>query len=91
MDETVLFALATHVDAVDLCEHLEPGRIAAVEFEDLGWRVRAAFGPEPRDLALLLRDVESWGAGRTIDEIPFLVDGRTYVLLTFDAQLSQAG
>jgi hypothetical protein len=91
MDETIVFALATHVDAVELCEYLEPGRLCAVEFEDLGWHVRAGFGPDPADLAHLLRDVEAWAARRTIGEIPFLVDDRTYVLLTYDAQLAQAG
>jgi hypothetical protein len=91
MDETVRFALSTHLDAFELCELLGPHRLCAVEFEDLGWHVCAAFGPDPIDLAVLLREVERWAADRQIDEVPFEVDGRPYVLFTYDAQLAEAG
>ena len=77
--EQVCFELLDFGTATRLVLRLGAERSAALLFDE-PYVVVAAFQPEARDLATLLRDVEAWVAEESLCAIRFMLDGRIYVL-----------
>ena len=80
LSDTILFELPEWPDAANLCRRLRARRPASLEEDDGMWFVSASLQPTPDDLATLLREVETWLAERRLDELWFLLDGRSYLL-----------
>ena len=66
-------------EAARLTRRLGQTRTAAVLGED-PYVVTAAFSSESADLAVLLREIESWVEDERLRAVRFLVDDRIYVL-----------
>lgn len=79
-DEIVVFELPDDEEAQRLWLRLTPGRLAWLHRRDDAHCVSAVLRAEPGDLALLLRELESWLAERDFSEVLFELDGRTYSL-----------
>lgn len=77
--EQVCFELLDFGAAARLVRRLGAERSAALLFDE-PYVVVAAFQPEPRDLASLLREVEAWVAEESLCAIRFMLDGRIYIL-----------
>jgi hypothetical protein len=80
LSDTILFELRRRSAAADLCRRLRLRWCESLEEDNGRWIVIAELRPEIGDLALLLRTVQAWIAERGLDELWFLLDGRTYLL-----------
>lgn len=80
LSDTILFELPEWPDAANLCRRLKAHRPATLEEDDGMWFVTASLRPEADDLATLLRGIQAWLAERGLDELWFLLDGRSYLL-----------
>jgi hypothetical protein len=80
MNETVLFEIPGFEDATQLCGRLAMDWLTWVQSYDSLRFVAVLLLPEEGDLAVLLRAVQRWIAGRGIDRVRFELDGRRYTL-----------
>jgi hypothetical protein len=80
VEETVVFELPTYREAIHLRAAMGAARMCRVELCGEIWCVRAGFGPDPRDLAALLRLGERFVADFELCAIRFRLDDRAYVL-----------
>jgi hypothetical protein len=78
--DLVQFEIAELASAVRLTRRLAPTwKVSLYERDDVNL-VLAELGADPHDLAVLLRDVESWVEEEALCAIRFELDGRDYVL-----------
>ena len=80
LSEIVFFEVGERASAQVLCTRLGSKRLAWVEPGDASLLVGAVLSSQPEDLALLLRDVESWLVEEALEAISFEIDGRVYLL-----------
>lgn len=85
MEETLVFELPRHGQAVALYAELAPTRLCLVDYEDGTWCVQAAVDPDADDFAFVLRTVEAWVARLGLGGIRFRADGRSYSLVAAGA------
>ena len=79
--DVVYFKLVTHAAAEALAWSVRPTWITRVQPWSPGWSVFVELRSREADLAVLLRQVADWAAKRRLENIPFELDGREYVLL----------
>jgi len=80
LDDIILFAFLDLHDAQRLSMHVDRWWAAWLEWRDGTWLVGVELRPEPDDVALLLRSVETWVLERGLPSLPFYLDGRVYRL-----------
>jgi hypothetical protein len=90
LSEIVYFEVGERVPAQLLCTRLGSKRLAWVEPGEASLLVGAVLSSEPEDLALLLRDVESWLVEEALGAISFEIDGRVYLLRPRDGCAREA-
>jgi hypothetical protein len=78
IDDVVLFEASCRPEL--LCHHLRAERLVWSHFRDGVELVVAVLGPEPEDLARLLRAAEEWLAEQELGSMDFEIDGRRYTL-----------
>ena len=78
IDDVVLFEASCRPEL--LCHHLRAERLVWSHFRDGVELVVAVLGPEPEDLARLLRTAEEWVAVQELGSMGFEIDGRRYTL-----------
>jgi hypothetical protein len=88
IDDVVLFDVAWEAD--DLCDRLRGDRLVWSILRDGRRFVATDLRRRPDDLAILLREVESWLAERGGRLLRFVVDGRTYTLRPMPSPASAA-
>jgi hypothetical protein len=88
IDDVVLFDVAWEAD--DLCDRLRGDRLVWSILRDGRRFVATDLRRRPDDLAILLREVESWLAERGGRLLRFVVDGRTYTLRPMPSLASAA-
>ena len=79
-EEIVLFEVPNSEEAQRLWLRLQEARLAWLHRDEDSYYVAAVIRAEAGDLALLLRDAESWVAERSLTSLPFELDGRMYDL-----------
>jgi hypothetical protein len=82
MNEVVLFEIPDSEDATQLCQLLAMDWFTWVQSHDTLRFVAVMLLPEEADLAVLLRTVQRWIAGRGLHKVRFELDGRRYALDT---------
>jgi len=80
LNEVVLFEIPGFEDATQLCRRLGMDWLTWVQSNDSLRFVAVMLLPEEGDLAVLLRTVQRWIAGRGLDKVRFELDGRRYAL-----------
>jgi hypothetical protein len=80
LNDAIAFEVPTYAAAKGLLTRLRPTWRAEVEDVERAWTVVAELRPDRNDLAVLLRDVESWLGVSGLGAIRFHLDGRHYVL-----------
>ena len=80
LSDTILFELPDWPDAASLFRRLRADRPASLDEDGGPWNVTAHLRPEADDLATLLREVEAWVGERSLDELWYQLDGRSYLL-----------
>jgi hypothetical protein len=80
LNDAIAFEVPTYAAAKALLARLRPTRRAEIEDVERAWTVVVELRPDCDDLAVLLRDVESWLEVSGLGAIRFLLDGRDYVL-----------
>ena len=88
IDDVVLFEASCGPEM--LCHHLRAERLVWSHFRDGVELVVAVLGPDPDDLARLLRSAEAWVADHALGSIAFEVDGRRYTLRSESAERALA-
>jgi hypothetical protein len=79
-EEVVLFEVASSEEAQRLWLRLQEARLAWLHRDEDTFYVAAVIRAESGDLALLLRDAETWAAERSLTSLSFELDGRMYEL-----------
>jgi hypothetical protein len=90
LSEIVYFEVGDRVSAQLLCTRLGSTRLAWVEPGEASLLVGVVLSSKTEDLALLLREVESWLVEQTLGPITFEVDDRVYLLRPRDACAREA-
>jgi hypothetical protein len=80
MSDTILFELPDPDAAEHLCKRLRPQRGEWLLDGGGVWLVIAELLDEDRDLARLLREIETWVTEQGLSELWFQLDGRSYLL-----------
>lgn len=79
-DEIVLFHLTTRERAERFMRDVASERLSTLQEDEFDVLVGILLGPDPDDLAHLLRDVQDWLDVSCCDLIPYELDGRSYYL-----------
>jgi hypothetical protein len=90
MSHSVVFELPELVEADAFALAVGVSVLDAARLEGDTWLVAVMLSPDPTHLAATLRRAEEWVAARGLGGIRFHLDGRSYVLWTDDAVLSEA-
>src|SRR3954469_10893909 len=88
IDDVILFEPSCRPEL--LCHHLRAERLVWSHFRDGAELVVAVLGPEPEDLARLLRTAEEWVRDQELGSIDFEIDGRRYTLRTESSERTLA-
>jgi hypothetical protein len=90
LSDTLLFEIPDRAGAEHLSKRLRSRWIEWLQDRDGLWFVAVLLRPLPGDLAVLLREVETWAAERGLDELWFHLDRRSYLLRVADAAAAAA-
>jgi hypothetical protein len=78
--EIIYFEIGDRLAAQQLCTRLGSTRLAWVEAGEVSLLVGVVLSSDAEDLAVLLRDVETWLGETAIGPIPVEIDGCAYLL-----------
>jgi hypothetical protein len=80
MSDVVCFELPRHADVDEFCARIRTRWSVSKEPGDDAWVVSACVRKRKNDLALLLREVETYVTDTNLQAIRYHVDGRFYIM-----------